>query len=188
MTGTEVTSREVTSREVTPTIEVTIEVETIEADDMVGAEIGRFLSDHVEQLRSLSPPESSHALDLDGLRAAAVTVWAARHDGLLIGCAALKELPATTLPGSLGWEGSQGEIKSMRTAQEWRGHGVASALLRHLIGEARSRGWCRLSLETGTDEFFAPARRLYLRHGFVECEPFADYVLDPLSVFMTRAL
>jgi putative acetyltransferase len=49
-------------------------------------------------------------------------------------------------------------------------------------------GYHRMSLETGAMPFFAPARALYARHGFVECPPFADYREDPNSVFMTRDL
>jgi putative acetyltransferase len=76
----------------------------------------------------------------------------------------------------------------MRTATASRGLGVATAVLRHLSGLAAERGYARLSLETGTQDFFAPARRLYARHGFVECPPFGDYAPDPHSTFFTREL
>jgi len=78
-----------------------------------------------------------------------------------------------------------GEVKSMHTAQAVRRKGVGSAMLRHIIASARARGMSRLSLETGSWDHFQPARALYARHGFVACGPFADYVLDPNSVFMT---
>jgi putative acetyltransferase len=45
-----------------------------------------------------------------------------------------------------------------------------------------------ISLETGSHAPFAAARELYARQGFVECGPFADYVLDPYSFFMTKQL
>jgi putative acetyltransferase len=146
-------------------------------DDLSTPEVERFLTDHFHEFRSMSPAESCHVLDLEGLRRPDMTVWSARVDRCLVGTGALKRLDDTC-----------GEIKSMRTADSWRGHGIGRAMLAHLIAEARSRGWTRLSLETGADEYFAAARRLYARHGFVECPPFADYGPDPLSVFMTRSL
>jgi putative acetyltransferase len=76
----------------------------------------------------------------------------------------------------------------MRTARLARNRGVANELLGHVLGEARRRGYRQVYLETGTQDFFAPARRLYRRHGFTECPPFAGYRLDPNSVFMTRAV
>jgi len=76
----------------------------------------------------------------------------------------------------------------MRTSAAARRRGVGARMLAHLIEAARGRGYERLNLETGTQEYFAPARRLYRRHGFVECGPFADYVIDPHSTFMTLVL
>jgi putative acetyltransferase len=76
----------------------------------------------------------------------------------------------------------------MRTAKAHLRQGVATRLMHHLLDEARRRGYRRLSLETGSAPPFAPARRLYVRFGFVSCGPFGDYVDDPHSVFMTREL
>ncbi len=150
----------------------------IAIDDLQGAEIIAFLEAHVAQLRSLSPPESSHALDLAGLRSPDVRFWTAvDDDGEIVGCAALKTLDA-----------GHAELKSMRTATHRTRQGVASRLVAHVLEEARAMGFSRVSLETGSEEFFAPARALYARHGFDYCEPFGDYRPDPLSVFMTRGL
>ena len=146
-------------------------------DDLTGPAIVAFLSDHVEEMRTVTPPESSHALDVDGLRAPEVTVWSISDGHGVVACGALKELDA-----------GHAEIKSMRTAASHRGQGLADRILRHMIDEAGRRGYRRLSLETGSEAFFAPARRLYGRHGFTYCEPFGDYLPDPLSVFMTRVL
>ena len=95
----------------------------------------------------------------------------------LLGFGALKRLSA-----------DHGEVKSMHTAQPMRGRGAGSAMLRHIIATARASGMSLLSLETGAWEYFRPARALYRSHGFVECPPFADYVLDPNSVFMSLDL
>jgi putative acetyltransferase len=149
----------------------------IEPDDLSRPAVHRLLGEHLADMTATSPAESVHALDLDGLREPGVTFWTAWSGDDLLGCAALKEL-----------DPAHGEIKSMRTAAFARGRGLASGLLRHLIDESVRRGYARLSLETGSQEFFAPARRLYARHGFAECPPFADYRLDPNSVFMTREL
>ena len=125
----------------------------------------------------LSPPESVHALDLDGLRKPEITFWTAWSGSTLLGCGALKELTPV-----------HGEIKSMRTASAHRRKGVARAVLTHIIEEARRRSYARLSLETGAMQAFEPAQRLYGSFGFANCPPFAGYTEDPNSVFMTRAL
>ena len=122
-----------------------------------------------------SPPESIHALDIEALRQSEITFWTAWESGELLGCGALKELNP-----------QHGEIKSMRTAASHLRRGVAKNLLSHIIEEAKHRGYNRLSLETGSMEAFEPAHRLYANFGFTPCEPFADYVEDPYSVFMTR--
>jgi len=149
----------------------------IAVDDPARDDVVQLLTDHLADMHATSPPESVHALDVEALVVPAITFWTARRDGALLGCAALKELDAT-----------HGEVKSMRTASAARGSGVATALLRRVLDEARRRGYARVSLETGSQDFFAPARRLYTRHGFAECGPFGDYVLDPHSVFFTREL
>ncbi len=149
----------------------------LRVDDLTGPDIAAFLAEHIADMRSVSPPESKHALDLDGLRQPEITFWSAWHDGKLVGCCALKQL-----------EPRHGEVKSMRVARERRGRGLGSALVAHVIAEARSRRYARLSLETGAMPFFEPARRLYRRHGFQDCGPFGAYKLDPNSVFMTLTL
>jgi putative acetyltransferase len=149
----------------------------IVVDDLRGPEIAAFLDDHVGQMRSITPPESKHALDLDGLRSPEVRFWSVWDGELLVGCGAIKRLDAVNA-----------ELKSMRTAPARQRSGIASALLEHIITEARRMGFARLSLETGSVAAFRPARRLYEKFGFGYCEPFADYRPDPLSVFMTRTL
>ncbi len=149
----------------------------IRMDDLRGSDVAALLEAHLDNSRRWSPPESIHVLDLDALRAPEITFWTVRDGETLLGCGALKEL-----------DPSHGEIKSMHTAAAHRGKGVAAALLAHIVAEARSRGYRRLSLETGSMDAFAPARALYARFGFVGCPPFGDYILDPNSVFMTLDL
>jgi len=149
----------------------------IRADDLSGPEVVALLQEHLESAALHSPPESVHALDLEGLRAPEVTFWSVWQRSELLGCGALKELDAR-----------HGEIKSMRTASSHLRRGIAAMLLEHILNVALERGYHRLSLETGSMEAFAPARALYARFGFELCEPFADYVHDPYSVFMTREL
>lgn len=141
--------------------------------DVVG-----LLEEHLADMYATSPPESVHALDLTALLQPEITFVTARDgDGTLLGCGALKRL-----------DDGHGELKSMRTAAAARGRGVAAAVLEHLLALAAEQGHTRVSLETGPQEYFAAARRLYARHGFAECGPFGDYRLDPHSVFMTREL
>ncbi|GAA0283960.1 GNAT family N-acetyltransferase [Actinomadura nitritigenes] len=149
----------------------------IVVDDLSGPEIAEFLDEHVRQMRSITPLESKHALDLDALREPDVTFWSVMDGGAVVGCGAIKRLDA-----------SHAELKSMRTSTERKRSGIASRLLGHIIAEAERIGFARLSLETGSDDFFLPARRLYEKFGFEYCEPFADYRPDPNSVFMTRTL
>jgi putative acetyltransferase len=149
----------------------------IVVDDLSGPAIAGFLAEHVRQMRAITPLESKYALDLDGLRRPEVTFWSVLDDDVLVGCGAIKRLDA-----------GHAELKSMRTAPRRQRSGVASLLLEHILAEARRMGFARLSLETGTDEFFLPARRLYEKFGFDYCEPFADYRPSPHNTFMTRAL
>lgn len=151
----------------------------LDRDDLTDPAVVALLEEHVAELRSISPPESTHALDLAALRADGVDVWVAREgaSGPPLGCVALTLV-----------EPGHGELKSMRTAASATGRGVGTALLEHVVAQARASGLSRLSLETGAEDFFAPAQRLYLRHGFEVCPPFGRYRPDPLSVFMTRPL
>jgi putative acetyltransferase len=132
---------------------------------------------HLIKSRQHSVPGSSYALDHRGLQSVDVTFWTAWDSETLVGMGALKQLSE-----------DHGEVKSMHTAQAGRRKGVGSAMLGHIISVARSRGISRLSLETGSEAYFQPAIALYQKHGFVECPPFADYVPDPNSVFMTLDL
>jgi putative acetyltransferase len=132
---------------------------------------------HLNSARAETAPGSAHALNVTGLQSPDISFWTIWEDETLLGFGALKWLSA-----------DHGEVKSMHTAQAMRGKGVGSAMLRHIIATARARGMSRLSLETGSWEYVRPARELYRGHGFVECPPFADYVLDPNSVFMSLDL
>lgn len=145
----------------------------IELDDLSRREVQGLLEEHLANMYELSPPESVHALPLSGLRAPDITFWTIWEGSVLVGCGALKELSPT-----------HGEIKSMRTPKALRGRGAGRAMLVHLLAEARRRGYARLSLETGAEPGFHPARKLYESAGFTYTGPFADYVLDPNSVFM----
>jgi len=94
-----------------------------------------------------------------------------------LGCIAVKELNP-----------KQGEIKSMRTSNHARNQGVASKLLLHVLKVAESRNYQTLSLETGSMDYFKPARTLYEKYGFTYCQPFANYKPDLNSCFMTIML
>src|SRR5262249_43615731 len=142
--------------------------------DFSDARVLDLLRIHLTGSRANTAPGSAHALDLAGLQAPGISFWTVWEGETLLGCGALKRLAA-----------DHGEVKSMHTPQVLRRQGVGSAMLGHIIATARARGMSRLSLETGSWEYFQPARALYARHGFVDCAPFADYVLDPNSVFMT---
>lgn len=149
----------------------------IQRDSLTAPEIIALLQEHVRCMEAVSPPESRHVLDLEGLRKPEITFWSVWEGPELAGCGAIKEL-----------DEGHGEIKSMRTAERHLRKGVASQMLGHLIEEATQRGYRRLSLETGSMDYFEPARRLYAQFGFVSCGPFGSYREDPNSVFMTREI
>jgi len=149
----------------------------IELDDLSRPQVHALLREHLDDMHQISPPESVHALDLEQLKKPDITFWSVWSGDQLLGCGALKEI-----------EPGHGEIKSMRTAHAHRRKGVAQAVLSRIVEEARRRAYSRLSLETGSQDEFVPAQRLYASFGFEHCGPFGHYVEDPNSVFMTRCL
>nr|WP_315465924.1 GNAT family N-acetyltransferase [uncultured Rhodoferax sp.] len=155
----------------------------IRLDDLSDSRIALFLEEHLQDMRATSPPESVHALDLSKLRDPSVHFWSAwlgeagSANSTLVGTAAIKRLDA-----------DHAELKSMRTSAAYRGKGFAKAMLQHAVEQARILELRRLSLETGTQPFFAPAHKLYLAYGFEPCGPFGNYTLDPNSRFMTKVL
>lgn len=149
----------------------------IKVDDLRGARVAQLLEEHLQDMYAASPPECVYALDLEKLRKPEITFWTLWDGEDLAGCGAIKELNST-----------QAEIKSMRTANNYRGKGVAIKIMEHILRVAADRGYQQLSLETGSMDFFIPARKLYERFGFNYCGPFADYPEDPHSVFMTKKI
>ena len=149
----------------------------IRQDDLTHPAIHALLEEHLASMRALSPPESVHALDLDKLRQPSITFWSAWEGDTLVGCGAMRELDPL-----------HGEIKSMRTPSALRRRGAGKAMLNHIIGVARQRGYQRLSLETGPQQGFAEAHALYLAAGFVDTGPFGDYRPDAFSRFLTLSL
>jgi putative acetyltransferase len=143
---------------------------TIREDDLSGEAVRALVALHLSGMNANTPEGHVFALDLSGLTAPEVTFWSAWAGESLAGMGALKDLG----------DGS-GEVKSMRTHPDHLRKGVAAALLERIITVARARGYRRLSLETGTGEAFDPALALYRRRGFVDGEPFADYVRSPYN-------
>lgn len=150
---------------------------SIVPDDLTGEATLALLQFHLDEMHKWSPPESVHALPAERLRQADVAFFSAWDGEALAGCGAIKHLDA-----------GHGELKSMRVAPGYRRQGAGRAILHHLLDEARRRGYARVSLETGRPDAFVPAQTLYRSHGFVECAPFADYVLDDFSMCMTLEL
>lgn len=149
----------------------------IEQDDLTRPQVLALLREHLAHMHEITPPEFVFAFDASKLRAPDVTFWSVWQGDRLLGCGALKQLDPL-----------HGEVKSMRTPADARRQGAGKAVLQHIIATARSRGYRRLSLETGSHPAFEPAHRLYERHGFVRCGPFGPYTENPSSVFMTLSL
>ena len=146
----------------------------IKIDNLTDKKTIDLISLHLAGMAENSPAESIHALNVAELKREDIAFYSAWEDNEIMGCGALKEL--TT---------KHGEVKSMRTHIKHLRKGVATAILQHIINEAKKRGYTKLSLETGSTEAFQPAHRLYESFGFTYCPPFANYSDDPNSVFMT---
>jgi putative acetyltransferase len=150
----------------------------ISRESPLGADLALLMERHTADMHAETPPESIHMMDASALAVPEVAFFVMREDdGRAIGMGAFKRLDAV-----------HGEIKSMHVLREVRGRGLSKAMLQHLEAEARKAGLTRLSLETGAEPIFEPARQLYARAGFAECEPFGSYKPDPHSVFMTKVL
>jgi putative acetyltransferase len=149
----------------------------ITVDDLRGQAVVDLLAFHLAEMHTLSPPSKVHAMPVERLRQPDVTFYSAWDDGELAAVGALREIDA-----------ARGELKSMRAAPAYRGKGAGEAILLHLLAEARRRGYRWLGLETGRPAAYRPARALYRKHGFAECEDFGDYVGDAFSLCMSRAL
>ena len=149
----------------------------IKIDNLEDAGVLQLLAEHLADMYATTPADSVHALDVEALKHPSITFWCARENDRVLGCIAIKELDA-----------KHGEIKSMRTTLKARNQGVASKLLAHILEVAASRRYEKLSLETGSTDFFKPARNLYEKNGFKYCQPFAEYEADPNCRFMTRTI
>lgn len=149
----------------------------ITAGDLSDPRVADLLRIHLTAARAETAPGSAHALDLAGLHSPDIGFWAMWDGDALLAVGALKRLSP-----------DHGEVKSMHIAQAARRRGAGTAMLHHIMAAARASGLKRLSLETGSWEYFRPAQALYRSHGFVECPPFAGYRPDPNSVFMSLDL
>jgi len=149
----------------------------IREDDVSGPDIRALVALHLAGMQANSPPDKVHALPVAALRAPGVTFYSAWAGETLAGMGAIRHL-----------EADHGELKSMRVAPAFLGQGVGEAMLRHLLDVARTRGYARVSLETGRGTAFEPAIALYRKYGFVACPAFADYVPDDFSQCLTLEL
>lgn len=149
----------------------------VRRDSPLAPEVTALLERHLALMWASSPAESVHALTPGDLAAPEVAFFTLRERGAVLGMGALRRIDA-----------QHAEIKSMHIVAEARGRGLARLLLDHLLAEARAMGYGHLSLETGIEDAFKPARALYARAGFTPCPPIPGYAADPNSVFMTRTL
>jgi putative acetyltransferase len=150
---------------------------SIARESPLGADLALLMARHTADMHAETPPESIHMMDASALSVPEVAFFVLRDGGAPVGMGAFKRIGP-----------DHAEIKSMHVLVERRGQGLSRRMLDHLISEARAAGVRRLSLETGSQAMFEPARILYARAGFVECPPFEGYVEDPNSVFMTRRI
>ena len=150
---------------------------SVERDDPLAEDVLALLERHLDFARTQSPPEDVHALDPSALTDEAISFFSVRENGVILGVGALQRL-----------DSSHAELKSIHTAERARGRGIGRAIVTHLLDLARTQGYRRVSLETGTMDGFAPSRRLYESFGFEACAPFGNYFESPNSVCMTLEL
>ena len=141
------------------------------------SKVDDLLKEHFVELRSVSPEGSTHVLDINGLKDPTIKFWSLWENDELIGCGALKFL-----------DNEHGEFKSIRIANSFRRKGLGEKIIDHLISEAKKLNIKKLSIETGSGEFFSPARKLFQKFGFKPCQPFAHYKEDPNSCYFTLDL
>ena len=140
-------------------------------------EVNELLNKHFVELRSVSPPGSTHVLDIEGLKDKSIKFWSLWENNELIGCGALKFL-----------DKNHGEFKSIRVADKFRKKKVGEKIIHHLIENAKKLQISKLSIETGSGDFFLPSRKLFSKFGFEPCSPFAHYKEDPNSCYYTKNL
>ncbi len=150
---------------------------TLTRESPVGADLSLLFQRHTADMHAYTPLESIHMMDAGELAVPEVAFFVMRENGAPVAMGAFKR-----------FGGDAAEIKSMHVLIEHRGRGLSRLMLKHLMAEAKAAGISRLNLETDSQEMFLPAQTLYKSAGFTECPPFADYVLDPMSVFMTCTL
>jgi len=134
-----------------------------------------FLGKADDRSALLYPAESRHGLSLSALLSADIRFFVARQDGRALGCVGYLLLPDQAA-----------EMKRLFVDPTARGQGVGGAIVQAVEHAAAGEGVRTLFLETGVKSL--EALRLYKRLGYIECEPFATYRYDPLSVFMTKPL
>ncbi len=137
-------------------------------------EVHELLVKHFIQLRSVSPKDSTHVLNISGLRVASIKLWSMWENDQLIGIGAIKFL-----------DKEHGEFKSIRVNDKFRNKRYGKEVINQLINKAKLLKIKKLSLETGAGEFFLPARKLFLSCGFKTCKPFSHYKDDVNSVYMS---
>lgn len=150
---------------------------TLAQENPMTEDLALLFQRHTQDMHADTPPESIHMLPREALLDDAIAFFVLREAGRPVAMGAIKVI-----------EPGHGEIKSMHVLAEDRGRGLSALVLGGLTDHARAQGLTRLSLETGSQAMFLPARRLYEKAGFRECPPFVGYVLDPMSVFMTLSL
>jgi putative acetyltransferase len=128
---------------------------------------------------ALYPSESNHLVGIEGLMTPKSRFLVARgSDGQALGCGAI------LLRGDAGTETA--ELKRMWVDPAARGSGLGRRLLDALQAAAIQEGATVIRLETGISQ--PEAIGLYRAAGFSECGPFGNYVADPLSIFMEKAV
>tara|TARA_B100000767_G_C19767259_1_gene538207 strand:+ start:3019 stop:3480 length:462 start_codon:yes stop_codon:yes gene_type:complete len=140
-------------------------------------EVHELLIKHFIELKSVSPEGSAHVLDIMGLKNPTIKFWSLWENNQLLGIGALKFL-----------NNRHGEFKSIRINDKFRNQGYGFKVIKHLIEKAKKLNIKKLSLETGSGEFFIPARKLFFKSGFTVCKPFSHYKEDANSTYMSMLI
>ena len=140
-------------------------------------EVFELLTKHFIELRAASPEGSAHVLDIPGLKVPSIKFWSLWENQKLVGSGALKFL-----------DNEHGEFKSIRVHDNFRNKGYGKKIIKVLVEKSRQLNIQKISVETGSGEFFLPARKLFKNSGFTECKPFSHYVDDPNSCYMSLKL
>ena len=173
------------------------DAQSISLAPILGSEADHLLLLSDEYLASLYPAESNHLVSSESLRTGdACFIGAFQRNRDESGDGMTDQKPAVAsasetrcvacVAARFYCNEGYAEIKRLYVDMAWRGSGLAKRLMSRIEAEIVEQGIQCARLEMGIYQPEADA--LYRSLGYREIPPFGDYLLDPLSQFLEKAL